>query len=82
MWDSTDSQSAVDSATLYGTPLRLHSQTSRNLYIGTLACALDYRNDLQETVVSLDFSQAPATWLLTLLDSDVQMPDGSQLVAE
>lgn len=82
MWDSTDAQSTVDSATLYCTPLWRHSQTSRNLYIGTLACALDNRNDLQETVVSLDVSQAPSTRFVTFLDSHVRMPDGSQLVAE
>ena len=63
-----------------GTP-RIHSQTSSNLRIGTLAGALDNRNDSQETVASSDFSQASATRLLTFLDSDLQTPDGSQQVA-
>jgi len=60
-----------------GTP-RIHSQISSNLRIGTLAGALDNRNDSQETVASSDFSQASATRLLNLLDSDLQTPDGSQ----
>ena len=76
MWDSTDSESAVESAPPRGT-LRIHSQTSSNLRIGTLAGALDNRNDSQETVASSDFTQASATPLLTFL----QMPDGSQHVA-
>ena len=63
-----------------GTP-RIHSETSSNLPIGTLAGALDNRNDSQETVTSSDFSQALATRLLTFLDSDLQTPDGSQEVA-
>jgi len=79
MWDSTDSESAVES-TPRGTP-RIHSQTSSNLRIGTLVGALDNQNDSQETVASSDFSQASATRLLTFLDSDLQTPDGSQQVA-
>jgi hypothetical protein len=80
VWDSTNSESAVESAPPRGTP-RIHSQTSSNLRIGTLAGALDNRNDSQETVASSDFSQASATRLLTFLDSDLQTPDGSQQVA-
>jgi len=60
---------------------RIQSQNSSNLPSGTLAGALDNRNDSQETVSSSDFSQASATWLLTFLDSDLQTPDGSQQVA-
>jgi len=63
-----------------GTP-RIHSQTSSNLRIGTLAGALDNRNDSQETVASSDFSQASATGLLTFLHSALQTPAGSQQVA-
>jgi len=62
-------------------PTQIHSQTSSNLRIGTLAGTLDNRNDSQETVWSSDFSQASATRLLTFLVSDQQMPDGSQQVA-
>jgi len=80
MLDSTDSESAVESAPPRGTP-RIQSQTSSNLRIGTLAGALDNQNDSQETVASSDFSQASATRLLTFLDSDLQTPDGSQQVA-
>jgi len=67
-------------APLCGTP-PIHSQTSSNLRIGTLAGALDNRNDSQEPVASSDFSQASATRLLTFLDSDLQTPDGSPQVA-
>jgi len=67
-------------APLRGTP-RIHSQNSSNRRIGTLAGALDNRNDSQETVASSDFSQVSATRVLTLLDSDLQTPDGSQQVA-
>ena len=60
---------------------QIHSQTSSNLGIGTLAGTLDTRNDSKETVASSDFSQVSATQLLTVLDSDLQMLDGSQHVA-
>ena len=80
MWDFTDSEPAVESAPARGTP-GIHSQTSSNLRIGTLAGALDNRNDAQETVAFSDFGQASATRLLTILDSDLQTPDGSQQVA-
>ena len=75
-----DSESAVELAPPRGTP-RIHSQTSSNVRIGTLAGALGNRNDSQETVVSSDFSQASATRLLTFLDSDLLTPDGLEQVA-
>jgi len=61
---------------LLGT-LWIHSQTSVNRHIGTLALALDNRKHFQETVASSDFGQAWATQPLTFLDFDVRMPDGS-----
>ena len=57
--------------------LWIHSQTSVNLHIGTLACALDNRKHFQETVASSDFGQALATQPLTFLDFDVRTLDGS-----
>ena len=78
--DSTDSESAVESSPPHGTP-RIHSETSSNLRIGTLAGALDNRNDSQATVASSDFSKASPTRLLTFLHSDLPTPGGSQQAA-
>jgi len=63
-----------------GTP-SIHSQTSSNLRIGTLAGALDNRNDSQDPVAYSDFGQASGTRLLTFLDSNLRPPDGPQQVA-
>jgi len=82
-WDAVaaEVQSQISSRAPPRATPRIQSQTPSNLRIGALAGASDNRNDSQETVTSLDFSQASATRLLSFLDSNPQTPDGSQEVA-
>jgi len=79
MWYSLNSESAVVSAPAGDS--KASQSNFHPLHIGTLVGALANQPDFLETVLSSDFSQASATWLLTFLDSTLQAPDGLQPVA-